>query len=84
MSHIPVKNGFSNLTKEQEVEISEEKTSRMIIKENISERAVVMSYNTPVTLLTNFRLVPGHTVNSIRIPRFQELMFRTRTWMHSQ
>jgi len=25
----------------------------------------VMSHNTPVTLLTNFRLVPGHTVTSI-------------------
>src|SRR5882724_3539285 len=31
-----------------------------------------MSCNTPVTLLTNFRLVLGHTVTSIRILRFPE------------
>ena len=35
----------------------------------------VTSCNTPVTLLTNFQLVLGHTVTSIRIPRFPELMF---------
>jgi len=31
--------------------------------------------NTPVILLTNFQLVLGHTVTSIRIPRFPELRF---------
>ena len=41
----------------------------------------VMSYNTPVTLLTNFQLVPGHPVTSIHIPRFLALMFHARTWM---
>ena len=41
----------------------------------------VMSRNTPVTLLTNFQIVLGHTVTSICILRFLELMFHTRTWM---
>src|SRR5882724_10140987 len=45
---------------------------------------LVMSHNTPVTLLTNFQIVPGHTVTSICIPRFPELMFCARTWMHFQ
>jgi len=35
----------------------------------------VMSHNTPVTLLTNFWLVLGHTVTSICIPRFPKLCF---------
>ena len=47
------------------------------------EKDWVMSHNTPVTLLTNFQLVLDHTVTSIRIPRFPELRFRTRTWMQS-
>ena len=42
----------------------------------------------PVTLMwlcwQNFWLVPGHTVISMHIPRFPELMFHTRTWMHPQ
>src|SRR5882724_6543655 len=42
---------------------------------------IVTSCNTPVTLLTNFWLVPGHTVTSICILRFLELMFHARTWM---
>ena len=46
-------------------------------------RMTVMSHNTPVTLLTKFWLVPGHAVTSIRIPRFPELRFHTRTWMQS-
>jgi len=37
----------------------------------------VTSHNTPVTLLTNFQIVLGHTVTSIRILRFLELMFCT-------
>src|SRR5882724_8894848 len=45
--------------------------------------SAVTSHNTPVTLLTNFQLVPGHTVISIRIPRFPELRFRARTWKQS-
>ena len=44
----------------------------------------VTSRNTSVTLLTNFRILPGHTVTSICILRFPELRFCTRTWMHSQ
>ena len=44
----------------------------------------VTSRNTTVTLLTNFRLVLGHTVTSICIPGFPELMFHAWTWMHSQ
>ena len=43
----------------------------------------VTSHNTPVTLLTNFQLVPDHAVTSIHIPRFLELMFHTQTWMQS-
>ena len=41
----------------------------------------VTSHNTPGTLLTNFWIVLGHTVTSIHILRFLELMFRTQTWM---
>jgi len=41
----------------------------------------VTSHNTLVTLLTNFQPVPSHAVTSLRIPRFPELRFRTRTWM---
>ena len=44
----------------------------------------VTSCNTPVTLLTNFWLVLGHTFTSICILRFPELMFCAQTWMHSQ
>jgi len=36
-----VKNGFSDLTKSKKVEISEGKASWMIVKEELSERAVV-------------------------------------------
>ena len=41
----------------------------------------VKSCNTPVTLLTNFRLVLGHALISIRILRFPELIFHAQTWM---
>jgi len=40
----------------------------------------------PITscdLADKFWLVPGHAVTSIRIPRFPELRFHTRTWMQS-
>src|SRR5882724_7661657 len=35
----------------------------------------VMSHNTPVTMLTNFRLVPGHTVTSFAFRDSQNLGF---------
>ena len=43
--------------------------------------ACVMSHNTLVTLLTNFRPVPGHAVTSLCILRFPELRFCAQTWM---
>src|SRR5882724_2465295 len=58
--------------------------SDVLIVGDIEQSLVaVTSHNTPVTLLTNFQLVPGHTVTSIHILRFPELMFRARTWMQS-
>jgi len=36
-----VKNGFSNQLKSKKVEIGKEKTSRMIVMEKLSERAVM-------------------------------------------
>src|SRR5882724_9735478 len=52
-----------------------------IIRNIWSQRGSVTSHNTLVTLLTNFQPVPGHTVTSLRIPRFPELRFCTQTWM---
>src|SRR5882724_5623336 len=50
--------------------------------EVIAVRPFVMSHNTPVTSLTNFQLVPGHTVTSICIPRFPKLMLHSNLDAH--